>query len=218
MTISETPLVYAWVRDLQIDEKYAYLLREYNWYLDSRSRARTTNLKRNDGSRKLEGFGNSVYLHQLIMCSEYTEKSNSTRHVRHLNHDRLDNRLMNLKFGSARDNALDHAENTGVTETSSGKWIAKAYLGGKSFTGRSRENRADAQFDYDMMTALYDYHGILPKTFQERRELPQYITLHRNGYKIRKTIDGSVEYFGYYPTLEDAVTARDKFIANGWVK
>jgi hypothetical protein len=122
----------------------------------------TNNLKRKDGTRKLEGFGCMVLLHQLIMYLEHGKKSDIKNQVRHLSGDHLDNRLVNLEFGSARDNSQDRDENTGVHQIRSGKWRAKAQLGGKHYYRRVKETREEAQFDYDMMTAMYDYHSILP--------------------------------------------------------
>lgn len=35
-------------------------------------------------------------------------------------------------------------------------------------------------------------------------------------YKVQKSINGKVKYFGQYPTLEKAKEERDKLIKNGW--
>jgi hypothetical protein len=220
MTISETPLVYSWVRDLQIDEKYTYLLRDYAWCLSSDGRPVTGNLKRKDGSQKFDGFTSMIKLHQLIMYLESGKVSDRKAQVRHLNHDRLDNRLENLALGTARDNALDHEENTGVNQTHNGKWFAQAYLAGKIYGCTCRENQEDALRDYEKMVNDFELHGIIPKTLQERRDLPQYVSLTRKTkpYQITKRISGRTAHFGYYSTVEEAVEARDVLIANNWVK
>jgi hypothetical protein len=222
MTISKTPLVYAWLGELQIDDKYNYLLRDYRWCLNSEFRLVADNRKRKDGSRKFDGFNSAVLLYQLIMYLEFGEKSEIRRHVRHLNHNVLDNRLENLAFGSSRDNQLDHEEKTGITRTHNGKWVAHAQLGGKSYCGRVKETREEAIKDYERMVTNFELHGILPKTLQERKKLPKYITLSRrsrgNVYAVQKRVDGVMAHFGYYTTLEEATKARDKFIANNRVK
>jgi hypothetical protein len=219
MTIQKTPLILSWILDLQIDTKYTYLLREYAWSLSAHGRPITGNLKRKCGGQKLQGFSCVVLLHQLIMYLEYGEKSDMKRQVCHKNHDFLDNRLENLRFDSARGNKLDHVENTGVNPTQNGKWKAQAKLGSKIYCGSYRELREDAQFDYDTMVAMYDYHGILPKTKQ--RDLPKHITYSGNNkrpYRLSKKIAGRTVLFGCYPSVEDATKARDEFITKGWVK
>ena len=35
-------------------------------------------------------------------------------------------------------------------------------------------------------------------------------------YKVQKSINGEVKYFGQYPTLKKAQEVRDKLIKNGW--
>jgi hypothetical protein len=219
MTIQMTPLVYSWVRDLQIDDKYIYLLRDYSWCLDN-GRPVTGNKERADGSRKLEGFKGGVKIHQLIMYLEHGRISGGKTVVRHLNHNVLDNRLENLAFGTARQNSLDHEENTGVNQMPNRKWHAKAYLGDKYYSGTCRKTEEEALADYTAMVKDYEEHGILPKTLQERKSLPKYIKLDTRKskpYLIRKHIYGRTKYFGYYATLDEAVDARDKLIAVNWI-
>ena len=43
-----------------------------------------------------------------------------------------------------------------------------------------------------------------------------YIQKHRDYYRIRKSVKGKLTTFGYYSTLDDAVTVRDALIEDGW--
>jgi hypothetical protein len=61
------------------------------------------------------------------------------------------------------------------------------------------------------------------KNHTERIEkLPLYIRFVYNKstthYRITKRINGRHRGFGTYPTLEEAITHRDRLIENGWVK
>jgi hypothetical protein len=220
MTISKTTLVASWVRDLQIDEKYEYLLTTYSWSLDGTGRPKTDNRKRNDGTRKFEGFADAVYIYQLIKYLEHGKKSNVKRQVRHLNHNVLDNRVENLAFGTARDNSLDHIEKTCVRQMPSGKWRTIAHLGNKKYSGRSRETREEALLDYQKMVKDFELHNIIPTTRQDRRNLPEYLMCDHNSkinpYVVRKWNGSRMVHYGRYPTVENAVAARDRLIANNW--
>jgi hypothetical protein len=217
MAIQKTPLVYAWVRDLQLDDKYNYLLQDYNWYLN-KGRPTTNNAERADGSRKLENFKGGVLIYQLIMHLENGIKSTILKHVCHKNHNPLDNRLENLVFGTPRQNSVTYGKGTGVNETHNGKWRAQAKLGDKYYSGTRRGTEKKALEDYAKMVKDFEELGILPQTLQERKPLPKYIhfTNRPKPYCIQKRVSGRNTYFGSYATLAEAIVARDKLIANNY--
>lgn len=87
----------SWLADLRIDHKYEYILKKYNWKLSDYGRAKLENLQREDGTRLLEGFGDVVLMHYLIVDLEYNKKPGAWL-VRHRNKNPLDNRLVNLEI------------------------------------------------------------------------------------------------------------------------
>lgn len=44
----------------------------------------------------------------------------------------------------------------------------------------------------------------------------RYIWHTKNGYEVRKRIDGNMTVFGFYSSRDDAIAAREEFINNNW--
>lgn len=69
------------------------------------------------------------------------------------------------------------------------------------------------EFVYIEKDNQYLHMRLPPKGLNRWR---QYIYIKRNGYVIQKTINGKLEYFGYYNTLNEALDRRDELISNNW--
>lgn len=80
-------------------------------------------------------------------------------------------------------------------------------------------------FYYDLRTAI----KVRDKLFSEETDkIYDYVDQHQqnkdtkyiskvgNSFRIAKSINGKIKYFGHYSTLEEAITVRDKLIDNGW--
>ena len=55
-------------------------------------------------------------------------------------------------------------------------------------------------------------------TYYRKHNLPDYITLNRGRYMLRKKIKRKWVYFGRYKSLEDAIKVRDYMMEHGWNK
>lgn len=74
----------------------------------------------------------------------------------------------------------------------------------------------DTLLDYNCsLKDLFDYCLHKDKWKSKRKEM--YIQKQSTGrYRIRKSVDGKLIYFGYYRSLSDAVRVRDRLMELGW--
>lgn len=103
-----------------IDSSIADEVKKYNWCLETNGYAITRYKYK------------KIYLHRLIMINDI-----ENRVVDHINRDRLDNRLSNLRYVTPRDNVLNKGMRidntsgyTGVYKVNN-RWRAKVWHFGK---------------------------------------------------------------------------------------
>ena len=69
------------------------------------------------------------------------------------------------------------------------------------------------------------YDGRVYKgTFNNKRDAYEYaeqfngrVVKANEKYRVQKSIDGKMRYFGYYKTKEEAIKRRDELIEKGWI-
>lgn len=124
------------------DEDFIRVCR-YSWYYGSRY-ARATVAEKIDGKLKTK----AIYLHRFILGL----KNGDRRHVDHINGDRLDNRLENLRICPPAQNAMNAIirsnNKTGVRGVSFDKtknrWIAQLRIHGEIFWRKRFKTLEDA--------------------------------------------------------------------------
>lgn len=62
---------------------------------------------------------------------------------------------------------------------------------------------------FDLDSNFYDF-------LEEHQKDTRYISNIQGHYRISKSINGEIYYFGYYDSLDEAIKIRDKLIDNGW--
>lgn len=102
-----------------IDRKYSYLTLYYSWNDNS------------NGYMKAMIRYKKVYLHRLIMELELGRKLNKEEIVDHINHDKLDNRLINLRLVDRQLNGLNRANSEAGVSKHRHEWRARINLKGK---------------------------------------------------------------------------------------
>jgi len=104
-----------------VDKKYLPLISKYTWHFDGRYAA--TTLVQNKKLKK-------IYMHRLILPK--------IKMIDHINQDKLDNQLVNLRPTNKSKNALNISASTGVYFVKTGKrrkrWNANITLQNKKIS------------------------------------------------------------------------------------
>jgi hypothetical protein len=73
---------------------------------------------------------NGYFVHQLVAMAFHNWDKNIHPVIRHLNHDKKDNRFENLQPGTVRENSSDYRDNLG-TSFVRGKYLSQISYGGR---------------------------------------------------------------------------------------
>lgn len=162
-------------------EKYNHL----RWYLSVRGYVVRTN------------NGKTCRLHRLIMnCPEGMVTD-------HLNGNKLDCRKSNLRICTQAENAKNRHNIKGYTyDKSRGKWAVRYK---RKFFGRY-ETEAEAKRAYKLACSGQEYKTTRRKFYM----LPKHISKLSGKYRVRIQVDGKVYSKATIPTLEEAISWRDK--------
>lgn len=141
--------------------------------------------------------GETIRLHRLIMsCPENMV-------VDHLNGNKLDCRKSNMRICTQKENAKNHHNTKGYTyDKSKGKWMVR-YKG--KFYGRY-ETEAEAKRVYQLACSGQEYKTTRRKLYM----LPKHISKQFGKYRVSIQVDGKLYRKVAIPTLEEAISWRDK--------
>jgi hypothetical protein len=151
--------------------------------------------------RRNKSEGGTVRLHRLVT------KAPEGMVVDHLNGDKLDNRLSNLRVCTQAENSRNRKNTTGICfDKNRNKWIVRYR---NKFYGRY-ETEEEASRAYQKAKSGVEY---APKR-RQRYMLPYGVTFYK-GYKkpyaVRPQVNGVRHFLGYFATAEEAKTVYDNF-------
>jgi hypothetical protein len=144
----------------KVDDELYEFVSQWKWYLDSKGyAARGIYYYTESGQQKHK----VVRMHREVLA--YVGLLLSNQQVDHINHDKLDNRLFNLRVATAAQNTCNQglkANNKsgykGVWfNKTTGKWIAKIKVSGRTITLGRFLTGEDAACAYNK--AALEYHG-----------------------------------------------------------
>jgi hypothetical protein len=137
----------------KVSEESLQIVEHYKWSFDKKNGYARANVKQQDGTYK------TVRLHRLIIdCPE-----NMT--IDHINGDKLDNRIENLRITTAENNAKNKGKYSNNTSGYKGviwmkdrqKWRAVLKLNGRNIIGGNFEDKLEAAKAYNELAKKY--HG-----------------------------------------------------------
>lgn len=168
-------------------KKYGYL----TWHLSDTGYA----------VRRNKSEGGTVRLHRLVVNAP------EGKVVDHLNGNKLDNRKSNLRVCTQKDNANNRKGIKGYSyDKARHKWIVRYK---KKFYGRYLTEQ-EAKRAYKLATSGVEYKTARRKLYM----LPKHISKQFGKYVVFVQIDGNRYRKTYIPTLEQAISIRDKYLEN----
>lgn len=145
--------------------------------------------------------GQILRLHRLVIQAKEGEI------VDHLNGDRLDNRLSNLRICTQKENCQNRKDTKGYSwDKSKNKWIVR-YRG--TFYGRYATEE-EAKRAYQLACSGVEYN----KTRRKLYMLPKHISKQFGKYRVSIQKDNKRFRVVSIPTLEEAISIRDNFLEN----
>ena len=145
--------------------------------------------------------GNIIRLHRLITNAP------EGMVVDHLNGDKLDNRLLNLRICTQKENSNNRKNTKGYCwDSSKQKWIVRYR---NKFYGRY-ETEQQAAEAYKKASSGVEYK----KTRRKLYMLPKHISKQFGKYRVSIQIAGKRYRKVSIPTLEEAISIRDKYLEN----
>ncbi len=178
-----------------IDEEDYKIVGNYKWYLSDQGYALST-IK-----------GKNIRMHKLIMNTP------SDMVTDHKNHNRLDNRRINLRIVTQKENARNRGNSMGYCyDKSRGKWLVT--YKGKYFGRYNTEEEAKK-------ASLMSRSGIRrpSKAHPRRKYLPDGVYYMSNNssnnkppYYIRPTINGKRKFYGYFSSIQDAKMSLNEIL------
>lgn len=180
--------------------------------------------------------GKTVFMHTFIMNTLCGLKTPENNFIDHINNQKLDNRVSNLRFVTKSQNAQNRRKN--ANSTSKFKGVSVSSKGTKRFIAKVRHNKktiylgkfiteaeAVKAFDYyvanhdDIKTpmndeSLRDYYKSLPQISKSRNKSQQYISVTHTGKRFRSRIklNGKTIHIATKDTAIEAARAYDEFI------
>lgn len=163
-------------------------------------------------------------MHRLIFFAHHGIVEQKTLDIDHINRDRLDNRIENLRLATRSQNGMNREStcaNTsgykGVFRRDSGAWISKIKVQGEIFYLGQFASPEQAALAYNeaalrlhgSYAVLNDVKGV---TEFSRIPPPKGVYLHRGRWNARVTEYGKRIHVGCFGTEEEAIAARKKHI------
>ena len=148
--------------------------------------------------------------------------------VDHINEDKLDNRLCNLRYITTRENVAgcskknDNGLPRGVNHLKSGKYAAGIQLDNKKYHLGVYDTTDEAGAAYKAALYAYEMYGEYPDTSATADRvkyaecLPQGVYINRRSGRFMAfaQLNGTRYYLGIYATVEEAASARQSAINN----
>lgn len=151
--------------------------------------------------RRNKAEGGTVRLHRLVVNAP------EDKVVDHLNGNRLDNRKINLRVCTQKDNANNRKGIKGYCyDKSRQKWVVHYK---SKYYGRYN-TQEEAIKAYQLAKSGVEYK----KTRRKQYMLPKHISKQYGKYVVSVQIDGKRYRKTYIPTLEQAISIRDKYLEN----
>ena len=151
--------------------------------------------------RRNKSEGGTVRLHRLVVDAP------EGMVVDHLNGDKLDNRLTNLRVCTQAENTRNRKDTKGIAfDKSRNKWVVRHR---SKFYGRY-DTEQEASRAYQKAKSGVEYK----KTRRKRYMLPVGVYFYKNykkPYVARPQINGKRHFLGYFATAEEAKVAYDNF-------
>ena len=158
---------------------------------------------------------NVTYLvHQIVFLLHY---SYIPKTIDHIDRDKTNNRIENLRSVSARGNSLNRSDNTetpNISKNGGSFQVMFMFKGKKEYFGIYNTIEEAIVVRDKIASDLDNWKSYLPTKPKDKPN--RYITKNGNGFQIQKRINGSLKYFGTYKTLEEAIEVRDKLESNNW--
>jgi hypothetical protein len=168
-----------------------------------------------------------VSMHSLIMNAQKGQR------VDHINRNKLDNRIENLRFSTRSQNAANKGKPNIVStskykgvhrDSRTSQWIMQITCDGKTIT-ETYGTEQDAALAYDCAAReLYgefaflnfpEHNEVPPKSRKKRRKtnsLPMGVDLKNNKYRARCNFGKTDKYLGLFATAKDAGYAYDQYV------
>lgn len=199
-----------------IDTDYLELVRRIKWRFSTKGYA--------TGTLRIDRKDKTVSMHRLIFLSHYGLSSDSVPMVDHINRDKLDNRLENLRLATGSQNLMNRGStcvNTsgykGVSEKRSGVWRAVIGCEGKQTNLGHFSSPEEAALAYN--TAARELHGdyallnVVNTTECNRRKHEiGGVSRDKDRWRARLTEQGKRIHIGSFATKEEAIAAVNKRI------
>jgi hypothetical protein len=133
-------------------------------------------------------------VHRLVMLTFFPREDSAELVVMHLNDNKTDNNILNLKWGTTKDNIRDYHKsgNHQVYETKQGNFTAKACLAGKIYTIGTFPNKNEAIKAQEVAERNYLDFGTVPIPFKEKTSSKQ------EGVYWRKARNRWIAYYHYF--------------------
>lgn len=153
-------------------------------------------------------------LHQIVFLLHYNY---IPKVIDHIDRDRANNRIENLRSASIRENSLNRlnsSETPNICKNSSGYQVSFRFNGLNEYFGTYKTIEEATYIRDKIANDLDNWRTYLP--IKPKDKPNRYITKHGNGFRISRKFNYAWHYFGQYPTLEAAIAARDELEANNW--
>lgn len=150
--------------------RFLWLERDVKWFVDERQ-CRSWNSRwagkeafpyaDNHGYFGSSICGRRYKAHRVAWAVHYGEWPSD--HIDHINGDRSDNRIENLRLASAAENQWNRSKSDGKSskykgvsfDSWTGKWVVRIRVNGKSLNGGRFSNQKDAAMRYNELSKFY---------------------------------------------------------------
>lgn len=157
----------------------------------------------------------SYLLHQIVFLihHNYIPKT-----IDHIDRNKVNNSIKNLRSVTTRENMLNRIDNTetpNISKNGGSFQVMFMFKGKKEYFGIYNTIEEAIVVRDKIANDLDNWKSYIPIKSKDKSN--RYISKHGKGFRLQKTINGSLKYFGIYKTLEEAIAARDELEANNWI-
>jgi len=211
--------------------------RDYEWLNQWRWHFKTSNGRKDEGYaariQLIDGFRIHRVIHRLVLAKHTDFSLESGLDVDHINRNKLDNRLFNLRPASRHENGGNRGCNKdnkcgykGVNLYSNGKWKAQIVLQGKKVSLGYYLTAEEAAIAYNQASIeaygefafLNDVDpGIVVNRLEYRGSkgyVAKGVCYNKKGQKWQAyaRVNKRVKHIGYFKTEEEAINARKVYL------